>query len=328
MNAWAQRAARLLAWRSGHQAVRWIGALILFTVALRVRFALGLAYGANPALTFYPAVLAAFVLFGWMQAAVLLLAFVVAGILWFLPPNMPLQPVGWVVVGGCNIAILAGLEHVVAALVTANDRQRLLFQEMQHRTANTLQAASGSLRLARIRMEADPSAAARLLDDAAQRIEASANVHRRLTDPVLFGQGLRQTLKDAVSSIIDVESVGLSIEVDELALAFDQMSTITMLVIELANNAQKHVFRERLGKQFMVKLQRRTEDSATLIIRDDGPGTARTAEAGMVDDGLGLEIVRGLVAQLHGRLSMTPGRGTEFIIEFPLAAHRRGRNVS
>src|SRR3954453_24086963 len=113
MDAWVQRVARLLSWRSNHQVVRWIGMLILFGVALRIRFALGLVYGANPALVFYPAILITFVLFGWMQAAVLLLLSVAAGILWFLPPNIPLQPVGWVVIGGCNIAILAGLERLV-----------------------------------------------------------------------------------------------------------------------------------------------------------------------------------------------------------------------
>ena len=327
MEAWIQRVVRLLAWRSGHQAVRWIGMLILFAVALRIRFALGLVYGANPALIFYPAMLVSFVLFGWIQAAVLLLLFVAAGTLWFLPPNMPLQPVGWVVVGGSNIAILAGLERVVAALVSANERQRLLFQEMQHRTANTLHAASGSLQLARIRIDSDPSAAAQLLEVAVRRVDASASVHRRLNDPALFGQGLRQVLRDAVSTILDIERVVLIVEVDELTLSFDQMSTITMLVIELANNAQKHVFRHGLGTHFVLKLQRLSPGRAALIVRDDGPGILKTADADEADDGLGLGIVRGLAAQLRGRLSVIPGRGTEFIVGFPLDQHHLGRNI-
>lgn len=187
--------------------------------------------------------------------------------------------------------------------------------------------ASGSLRLARMRMDSDPSAAARLLDVAAQRIDAAANVHRRLNDPSLFRQGLHPILKGAVSSILDIERVDLIVEIDEVALSFDQMSMITMLVIELANNAQKHVFRKGLGTRFTMKLQRIAADRAALTVWDDGPGAFQTADADIVDDGLGLGIVRDLVAQLRGRLSLTPGRGTEFIVEFPVGQHQLGRDV-
>jgi two-component sensor histidine kinase len=326
MARWVDHAIRLFAWRTGHRMVRWIGALVLLVVALRLRFALGLAYGANPAVVFYPAILLAFALFGWLQAAVLLVLFVAAGIWWFLPPGLHLQPIGWIVVGGCNIALLAALEGVVAALVAANERQRLLFREVQHRTANALQAASGSLWLARQRVDSDPAGAAALLDEAARRVEASAEVHRRLNDPSLFERGLGPILRDAVSSIIDTERVELTVQVDELALSLDQMSNIVLLVIEMANNARKHVFQRGLGGRFGIALRGLPDGRASLRVGDDGPGGFSTALAGTRDEGLGSRVIRDLVRQLGGSLHLVPGRGTELIVEFPLRDHQSRLN--
>lgn len=323
MDIWHQRLIRLLAWRSRHQAVRWIGTVILYFAALAIRYNVGSVYGAVPAVAFYPAILIAFVLFGWRQCLALLLAFVITGVLLFLPPNTYLLPIGWTIVGSCNIAILAGLEQLLTALVRAHERQRLMFREMQHRTANTLQAASAKLRVARMQVDSDAAAAAQLLEDAADRIDASATVHRRLNDPSLFGRGLAPVLTDVVSSIIDVEQVDLTVEADDLPLSFNQMSVITMLVIELANNAQKHVFQPGLGTKFVVTLRHSTDDRATLVVRDNGPGPGQTAGDSPWENGLGQDIVHGLVEQLNGQLSTTPGCGTEFVVQFPLGRSKR-----
>ncbi len=326
MAKWVQYTIRLFAWRTSHRMVRWIGTLLLFVVVLYLRFALGLVYGANPGLIFYPPILLAFVLFGWIHAAVLLVLFVAAGIWWFLPAGLYLQPIGWIVVGACNIALLAALEGVVTALVAANERQRILFREVQHRTANTLQAASGSLRLATRRIGTNPSGAAALLDEAARRIEASAEVHRRLNDPSLFERGLDPILQDAVSSIIDTERIEVTVQLQELALSFDQMSTIALLVIEMANNAQKHAFQSGPGTQFGINLHRVSENRAALVVKDDGPGGFGAAFTGNENERLGSTIMLGLVKQLDGTLNVVPGRGTELVVEFPLRDHRFDRN--
>ena len=85
----------------------------------------------------------------------------------------------------------------------ANERQRVLFLELQHRVANTLQSVSGTLEIARRRIDTEPAEAKRILEDAVSRILASADVHRRLNDPTLFEQGLLSILRDAVPTVID-----------------------------------------------------------------------------------------------------------------------------
>src|SRR5689334_6738235 len=84
MDTLLQRVAGFLAWRSNRPApIRWLGAMIVFLAALSARFALGLVHGANPGLTFYPAILLVSVIFGWKEALAVLVLSVIAGVYWF-----------------------------------------------------------------------------------------------------------------------------------------------------------------------------------------------------------------------------------------------------
>jgi two-component sensor histidine kinase len=325
-----QRFMGILAWRSRQPSlVKWGAAIVLFLLAFSARAGLGTLHGANPFLAFYPAILLAVILLGWKQALAVLVLSVAAGAYLFLPPSLYLLPVAWTVVGGLNIAIITALQSAAEELVAANQRQRLLFQEVQHRVANTLQAVVGTLEIARKRIETSPAEAARLMEEAAQRFAASADVHRRLNDPTLFRRALGLILRDAVSTVIDRGTVRTTFDVEEFDLTFDQMSSVTMLVIEIANNSQKHVFQHGYGKSFSVSLRATPGDQAMLTIRDDGPGLMQSSEGGSIEHKLGFRIVRGLVGQLNGTLCMIPGYGTEIIVEFPLhrPTHQHRRRV-
>jgi two-component sensor histidine kinase len=315
----SQQFMRLLAWRSSQSAIaRLMIALTIFVVAFSARFWLGILHGANPALTFYPAIIVAAVVLGWREAVLILALSVTVAAYFFLPPGMYLQPVGWLLVGVLNIAIIAGLKSLAVQLAAANERQRILFQEVQHRVANTLQAVVGTIEIAKRRIASAPADAASLLDEVGERLSASADVHRRLHDPALFSRGLEVILRDAVVTVIDRRAVSLTFDVEALELTFDQMSTITMLVIEAANNSQKHVFLHGHGSQFSVSLKHTASGRATLIIKDDGRSQSATNDDRPVEQGLGLRIVDGLVKQIGGTLQITSGQGTKISVTFPL----------
>jgi two-component sensor histidine kinase len=319
MRSVANRFMQILAWRSSQPAIaRWLIALAIFVVAFSARFGLGVVHGANPALTFYPAIIVAAVLLGWTEALLILALSVTVGAYYFLPPRMYLQPVAWFLVGGLNIAIIAGLKSLAEQLAAANERQRILFQELQHRVANTLQAVVGTVEIAKRRIASAPTEATRLLEEMGQRLAASANVHRRLHDPALFGRGLEAVLRDAVVTVVDRRSVSLIFDVEDLDLTFDQMSTITMLVIEVVNNAQKHVFQHGHGSELLVSLKGSSSRHATLTVKDDGPGQSAMKDEALVERGLGLRIVNGLVRQIGGTLRISSGEGTEITVAFPL----------
>lgn len=314
-----QRYVKILTWRSRKSApVSWGGALFLFGIAFLGRFLLGRLHGANPGLTFYPAVLLAAVFLGWKEALLVLCLSVSAGSYFFLPPEMYLLPVGWVIVGGLNIAVIEALTAAAQELNAASERQRVLFREVQHRVANTLQAVVGTLEAAKRRAVSSPTEAAQLLEEATRRFIASADVHRRLSDPRLFCRTLGSILRDAVFAIIDHQVVQLTFGVDELDLTYDQMSTITMLVIEMANNSQKHVFRHDRGGRFWVELKAIPGRRAMLRIWDDGPGLSFTSGAERTGQRLGSKIIAGLVKELCGTYSVRSQNGTEIVVQFPI----------
>ena len=319
------RVARILRLRWRQPAlIRWLEAAALFGVALTIRFSLGPLHGAIPFLSFYPAILAAAVLLGWKEAIFVLALSLSAGWYFFLPPGMLLLPVGWAFVGALNIAIIIALKALAEQLAEANERQRLLFQELQHRVANTLQATVGQLERVRRTIGSRPAEAANMLEEAIGRMFASAEMHRHLHDPAVFNNGLESMLREVVATVIDQASVTVNLKVEELDLSLDQKSVIAMLVMEAANNSAKHVFQRNLGSRFEVSLQALPGHRAVLRISDDGPGAADAGDGGPPEKKLGMRILQGLADQIHGTLATDLHQSGTVMVNFPTIRHRSG----
>ena len=207
-------------------------------------------------------------------------------------------------------------------LAEAYERQRVLFQELQHRVANTLHSMAGTLEMAMSKIDTAPAEAGGILERVMRRISLLSDMHHCLNNPARFDKGFSSILSDAVATAIDSHSIYISFQVDELGLSFDQMGIITMIVIEVANNAQKHVFGRNLGGHFLVSFRAVSDDRAALSVKDDGPGWSidDTAYAGRT---LGLTILEGLADQLHGTLHINSERGTETSVVFPLLTQGR-----
>jgi two-component sensor histidine kinase len=293
-------------------------AAALFGIALTIRFSLGPLHGAIPFLSFYPAILVAAVLLGWKEAIFVLVLSLSAGWYPFLPRDMMLLPAGWAFVGALNIAIIIALKALAQQLAEANERQRLLFQELQHRVANTLQATVGQLERVRRTIGSRAAEAANMLEEAIGRMSASAEMHRRLHDPAVFDNGLESMLQEVVATVIDQASVTVNLKVEELDLSLDQKSVIAMLVMEAAHNSAKHVFQRDLGSRFEVALQALPGHRAILRVNDDGPGAADAGDEQPSQQNLGMRILQGLADQIHGTLAAVLDQGGKFMVDFPV----------
>ena len=290
---------------------------------IRDPLVLGPLFGATPFVSFYPAILIAAMLFGWPEAVFVLVLSLSAGLRFFLPSDRSLLPVGWALVGGLNIAIIIALKTLAERLAEANERQRVLFEELQHRVANTLQISAGKLESIRRALSSSSSECANLLDEAIRRMSASAEMHRRLHDPNLFDIGFEAMLREVVTTAVDQQSVTLDLQVEELDLSLDQKSVIAMLVMELANNSAKHVFRQNLGSRLEVALLALSGDRAVLWVKDDGPGIIRARDLDQVARTLGTRIIQGLVDQLRGSLVTELDQGRKVTVTFPIIRHSR-----
>jgi two-component sensor histidine kinase len=167
------------------------------------------------------------------------------------------------------------------------------------------------------RMSDHPAEAEAMLDETIVRMATSADIHRRLHDPALFSQGLESMLGSVLATVIDHGSVRLDLNVEELDLSLDRKSIIAMLVIEVANNAVKHVFQPGRGTSLQVTLRALPGQRAVLKIRDNGPGAPAAGPAAASGQQLGMRILNGLAGQIEGTLRIESGDGTEVIVEFP-----------
>jgi len=300
-----------------------VEAIVLFGIALAIRFPLGDVPGGGLYLTFYPALLIATVFLGWQEAAFVLVLSLAAGLYFFVPRSMTVFIAGAGVVGASNIAIIVALKALAQQLAEANERQRLLFQELQHRVANTLLSTVATLE--RIKRTSNPAESANLLNQAIERMFVSAEIHRRLHDPTLFDSGLEPILRQVVATVIDQETVLVNWKIEKIDLSLDRMSVLAMLVMEIANNSAKHVFQRDLGSHFEVVLVALPDRRAMLKVSDDGPGIEDDAEKHPVEpgisplglQGLGAQILKGLADQINGTLAITHDRGTTVSVEFP-----------
>jgi two-component sensor histidine kinase len=314
-----QRVMRLMSWRSKQPAaIRLALVIVLFAFALLLQTVTGRLHVANSALAFYPVLLITTTLLAWKEAALVLALSGFVGVWLFPSPSMYLLSIAWVLAGGLSIAIIAVLQHLARELAAANERQTLLFKELQHRVANTLLFAVGTLELAQKRVTSSPENAAKLLGDAALRMSAAADVHRRLHDPSQIELGMDAILRDVVLTIVDRQEVRLRFDIEPITLSLDQMSTVTTMAMEVANNAQKHVFQAGFGSRLSVSLKTIARNRVRFAIKDDG--TSLPAEDGSrsPESGLGTRILEGLVKQIAGTLTIRSENGTEVVIDFPI----------
>lgn len=302
-------------------ALRWALALAFFALALAARLLIFPISAGVPFLTFFPAIFGAALLCGWAPAVAITALTAATSVFLFLPHGLPVPPRGdhqalsvAVFVFTCLLDILI----VTALLNTIRQNQRLLrdqqllFGEMQHRVANSLQFVAATLLLAK-RDLATAADAGAVLEEAAARIQAMGQLHRRLHDATAYADGIAPVLRDVLAEIFAGLDVATSIEAT-IDLPLARATPAVLLVAEAATNSAKYAFRPQGRGAFHVRLRPTGPTAATLEIWDDGPGLPPDCRPG-----LGARIMEGLAGQLNGTLARPPGPGARIVVGFSLA---------
>jgi len=196
-------------------------------------------------------------------------------------------------------------------------RSDLLAKELEHRVMNGLQLVSATLTL-QGRASRNPDVAKQLLA-AADRVGAIAQVHRHIylgdaiesVDCRQYLQRLCAALSDMLRSpdggIIVCESLSVHLPTERIV-------SIGLIVSELVTNAAKHG-----AGRIKVAFTRTPAGDFSLSVSDEGAGLPQAFDPTSAP-GLGLKVVYSLAQKLGGRVghrAATPGRGTQFFIEFP-----------
>ena len=196
-----------------------------------------------------------------------------------------------------------------------------VIREIHHRVKNNLQTIASLMRLQARRLDSQEAKTA--LEEGVTRIRTIAFVHETLSqassDLVDFDEVLRgvlRMLEDALGLSEQGVKTDLRGEVGELTAAV--ATPLSLVVTELVQNAAEHAFGEA-GGTIRVMLDR-DEDSLRVEVEDDGVGIP--GDFDWEDSGLGLQIVRRLVAdELGGKISLQREGGTRVEIEIPLPGY-------
>lgn len=187
----------------------------------------------------------------------------------------------------------------------------LLLQETIHRGSNDLQMVIGLLALQSRR--ASSQEARQILTDATQRVSILAQARSELfrnNQPTL-ALALQQVCT-ALQSQAEPRSilVALKVEQDAVALSPTQITTIALVVNELATNAIKLAFEDGKNGYILVTQKADAEGNVVVLVDDDGlpfPDPHNPKRGG-----LGMEISARLMASIGGRFVRPQSRAKVF----------------
>lgn len=316
--------------------IGYIIAVAAFAIALLMRFALqDVLPPGFPYLTFFPAVILTAFVAGTRPGIVCAALSGVAAWYYFIPPfgafgmDIPtaFALVFYTFIVGVDITLFHFMFRAADQLrsereVTAQlyERQRTMFQELQHRVANNMSVVAALLNMQKRKVMADPATASSALDEAASRIGIMSSIHRRLYDPASAELPIRQYFDDLGTDLLraakEQANVQFSVDTAAVKLDMDRLMTLSLLVSELMTNSLKHGFAGRPGGNIWLSLHPVEGEKLELIIRDDGHGLPADYDP-LSTNGLGTLITQALSQQLNGTLHMEGQGGTTARLLFP-----------
>ena len=210
-----------------------------------------------------------------------------------------------------NVRLLLAVSDVTDARLAERLKDDLLrekamlFQELQHRVANSLQIIASVLMQSARRV---PSAETRgYLYDAHNRVMSVAAIQHQMAASRLGDVGLKgyfTELCDSIgaSMIQDHSQLTLKVEADDGIATADHSVSLGLIVTELVINALKHAFPNGRGGAIRVSYKSDQNDW-TLSVTDDGVGMASGSVPAKA--GLGTSIVDALARQLDATVNVT-----------------------
>lgn len=194
----------------------------------------------------------------------------------------------------------------------------LLLRETNHRCSNDLQMVVSLLGLQSSRAKSHETRQA--LIDAMERVSVLARSRAALQHQkhLTLGAALRQVC-EALHAQAEPRSILITCEISDenYSLSPTQVMTLALTVNELTTNAIKHAFEQ--GKSGRIRISAR-EDNRNLTVIVDDDGLPFPDSSGGKSDGLGLGLVKRLVASIGGPLILPVNGSKCFEIRMPVSS--------
>ncbi len=317
--------------RAAPVALRYLLATAIILLFFALRVAAAPYMGGFPFLLFFPAIILISALFDRGTGVFAVLLSTVLAWYYFVPtvrsfelPNLKdALPLSLYVLIGLFLAVTVEalrstaerLAKTSLALERANNFNKLLIEDINHRVKNHLASVNGLLHLS-FREIAAPDAQ-RAVKEATGRIGVLGRLYSRLH---LSDEATAICARDYICSICDdlrdgvigVRPVGLRVEVARIDISSMMAVPIGLIVNELVENALKYAFPYDRAGVITVAFDLDALGKLHLAVADDGIGFDPASSR----KGGGTRLVRSLVQQLHGQLERSGPPGTAYDIRF------------
>ena len=217
-----------------------------------------------------------------------------------------------------------GTIGLVRDITESRRRDRMLsikdatIREIHHRVKNNLQTVASLLRLQARRLGTSEARAE--LEESVRRIASIAVVHETLsqesTDNVDFDHVAKRLLEMVEDSLVGPDRpIAFAMNGSAGDLPSEIATPLSLILTELIQNAVEHAFVAR-GGTVTVDLARAVS-GLVVVVQDDGEGLP---EGFRIDatSSLGLQIVRTLVTELSGEVTLESAGGTRARVMIPL----------
>lgn len=230
-----------------------------------------------------------------------------------------------------DISFLIGFANILAEAVATSERsgtlraaiarmkelveeKEVLAQELKHRVRNSLHLVYGLL-TSEVNEKHDKSSieAFRAI---ALRVLGLAGVFDHLlgvgmSNIIGFGDYLDALCKN-LPELYSEDGVALTCSADAVLLDLEVATSLGIITTELVSNAYTHAFPDRAGAIHVTL--RATQTGASLSVSDDGVGYVEVETKRR-----GVGLVRRLVSQVEGTLTLKSENGTTWTVDFPIS---------
>ena len=164
----------------------------------------------------------------------------------------------------------------------------------------------------------DRADALNIIEAAEQHIQTMGRIHRKLVysqSELDLPKYIQELCNDVVVSF-GRDDIECDIQIKQLDIAPEQLTSVALLLFELLTNSFKHAFRDRSGR-IVIRLER-NGNSILFNYADTGPGF-RISSIPKAADGLGTKLIQTFSSQLGGAANWTTNSpGFSWTLKFPV----------
>lgn len=215
---------------------------------------------------------------------------------------------------GRNITESRRSEEKINSLL---NEKELILKEVHHRIKNNFATITSLLKMQAMNLKDE--VAIQALEDASLRVHSMSVLYQKLYrsteySKLSFKEYVEQLVGEIVSNFPMQNLIQIFYDVEDSLLDSNKLQTIGIIINELIANIMKYAFIGR--EEGCIRIEAKLKNSIMeVIVQDDGVGIPESILHNS-NHTFGLYLVRELVSQLKGELSISSDQGTKVVFTF------------